>query len=65
MIGCFFPLGKSKETSKEVNKRVAEAEITKAEIDLACQGYVPVSEIGSILYFVIADLKKKQQNHTA
>jgi dynein heavy chain len=49
-------LGESKETSKAVNIRVAEAEVTAIEIDAACKEYTHVATSGSILYFVISDL---------
>lgn len=51
-------LGKSKMTSNEVNQRVVVAEKTKMEIDEACQLYISVSEVGTLLYFVIADLAR-------
>lgn len=49
-------LAESKETSKAVNIRVAEAEVTAKEIEEACAEYTQVATAGSILYFVIADL---------
>jgi dynein heavy chain len=49
-------LAESKETSKAVNVRVAEAEITAVEIDAACKEYTHVATSGSLLYFVICDL---------
>jgi len=49
-------LAESKETSKAVNVRVAEAEVTAREIEEACAEYTQVATAGSILYFVIADL---------
>jgi dynein heavy chain len=49
-------LAESKETSTAVNVRVAEAEITAVEIDVACKEYTHVATSGSILYFVISDL---------
>lgn len=49
-------LAESKETSKAVNIRVAEAEVTAVEIEAACKEYTVVATAGSILYFVIADL---------
>jgi dynein heavy chain len=49
-------LGESKDTSKAVNIRVAEAEVTSVEIEAACKEYTHVATSGSILYFVISDL---------
>jgi dynein heavy chain len=49
-------LAESKKTSEAVNKRVQEAEVTANQIDEACKLYTEVATLGSILYFVIADL---------
>jgi len=49
-------LAESKVTSKEINERVAEAEIIEKEIDVTRQGYIPVAFRASLLYFCIADL---------
>jgi len=49
-------LAESKDTSKAVNIRVAEAELTSVEIEAACKEYTHVATSGSILYFVIGDL---------
>jgi len=49
-------LAESKTTSKEINERVAEAEIIEKEIDECRLGYVPVAFRASLLYFCIADL---------
>ncbi|KAF4654403.1 hypothetical protein FOL47_009992, partial [Perkinsus chesapeaki] len=49
-------LQQSKVTAKEIEERVADAEVTKVEIEAACNKYLSVSERGSILYFVVADL---------
>lgn len=49
-------LQKSKTTSTEVNGRVKDAEVVTQEIMVKCARYTPVARIGSILYFVIADL---------
>jgi hypothetical protein len=43
-------------TSSMINKRVAEAEETNANIATAREGYRIVATRGSLLYFVIADL---------
>ncbi|KAA0178391.1 hypothetical protein FNF27_00240 [Cafeteria roenbergensis] len=49
-------LGRSKETSLAIGKRMAEAERTTAEINEARELYRPVAKRGSVLYFVIASL---------
>jgi dynein heavy chain len=49
-------LAASKTTSAAVNAQVAQAETTKQNIDVACEGYRPVATRGSIMYFVIADM---------
>jgi len=49
-------LGRSKETSTAIGKRMAEAERTTAEINAARELYRPVAKRGSVLYFVIASL---------
>lgn len=46
----------SKETSAEINLKVAEAEETEKEIDESREDYRPVAFRGSILYFCIAQL---------
>jgi dynein heavy chain len=49
-------LAESKKTSTEVGIRVKEAEVTSAEINIACVRFTPVATRGAILYFVITDL---------
>ena len=49
-------LQKSKKTSTAVKQRMTEAEQTVEEIKLAREEYRAVASLGSILYFVIADL---------
>eukprot|EP00931_Biecheleriopsis_adriatica_P066335 TRINITY_DN4071_c0_g1_i5.p1 TRINITY_DN4071_c0_g1~~TRINITY_DN4071_c0_g1_i5.p1 ORF type:complete len:3484 (+),score=878.42 TRINITY_DN4071_c0_g1_i5:1149-10454(+) len=49
-------LAESKETSTAVNIRVKAAEEAAVEINKACAEYIPVATVGSILYFVVADL---------
>jgi len=49
-------LAASKTTSKAINERMREAEVTTKEISEARESYRPVATRGSILYFVIADL---------
>lgn len=49
-------LDESKHTSDAIGERVAEAEITEAEINKARETYRKVAVRGSILYFVVADL---------
>jgi dynein heavy chain len=48
----------SKKTSEEVGKQLIIAEDTEKKIDVARQGYRPVSLRASILYFVLNDLGK-------
>lgn len=49
-------LKQSKVTSQAINLQVVKAEETKTKIDAACEGYRPVANRGSILYFVVADM---------
>lgn len=49
-------LDQSKETSVNINERMAEAEETSKVINSTRESYRPVAKRGSILYFVIADL---------
>ena len=49
-------LNNSKLTSGVIKQRVAEAEKTEIEINLAREEYRPVATRGSLIYFVIADL---------
>jgi dynein heavy chain len=49
-------LSESKLTSIAIGERVAEAEVTEAQINEARAKYIPAATRGSILYFVIADL---------
>ena len=49
-------LSESKLTATAIGERVAEAEITEAEINDTRSRYLPVATRGSIIYFVIADL---------
>ena len=49
-------LSESKMTSIAIGERVAEAEVTEAEINDARSRYLPVATRGTIIYFVIADL---------
>lgn len=51
-------LAESKVTSKEINEKVAEAEIITKDIDVTRTGYIPVAERASLLYFCIADLNR-------
>ena len=49
-------LSESKLTSIAIGERVAEAEVTEAQINEARAKYIPAATRGSIIYFVIADL---------
>eukprot|EP01041_Mallomonas_annulata_P001585 gene1585-3062_t len=49
-------LSDSKTTALSIAQRVAEAEITEKEINIARGKYLEVATRGSIIYFVIADL---------
>ncbi|XP_063958044.1 dynein axonemal heavy chain 6-like isoform X2 [Lytechinus pictus] len=49
-------LEKSKKMSGEIQKRVAESEITQKKIEQARKKYLPVATRGAVLYFVLADL---------
>ncbi|KAJ3415371.1 Dynein heavy chain 6, axonemal, partial [Chytridiales sp. JEL 0842] len=49
-------LNQSKVTSAAIKERVALAEATEKEINIAREKYRPVAIRGSVLYFVIADL---------
>lgn len=49
-------LADSKVVAVQISERVAEAEVTEAEINEARSRYLCVSTRGSIIYFVIADL---------
>ncbi|KAI8818687.1 dynein heavy chain and region D6 of dynein motor-domain-containing protein [Fimicolochytrium jonesii] len=49
-------LNQSKVTSAAIKERVAQAEVTEKEINIAREKYRPVAIRGSVLYFVIADL---------
>lgn len=49
-------LAKAKETSVEINAKVAEAEVTEREIDATREKYRPVAFRASILFFCVADL---------
>ncbi|KAJ3032226.1 Dynein heavy chain 6, axonemal [Rhizophlyctis rosea] len=49
-------LNQSKVTSAAIKERVAQAEATEKEINVAREKYRPVAIRGSVLYFVVADL---------
>ena len=49
-------LSEAKNTSKEINIKVAEQAVVEKEIDEARAGYQPVAFRASILYFCVADL---------
>jgi dynein heavy chain len=49
-------LADSKVTSLAIGERVAEAEITEAEINATRSNYLSIATRGAIIYFVIADL---------
>ena len=49
-------LADSKVTSTAIGERVAEAEITEAEINATRSNYLSIATRGAIIYFVIADL---------
>jgi dynein heavy chain len=49
-------LSEAKVTAAAIEKRVAEADITQADIKVTREGYIPVAQRGSIIYFVVADL---------
>ena len=49
-------LDESKVTSKEINERMAQAEIVNKEIGETRAKYTSVAIRGAILYFVIADM---------
>ncbi|CAH8646661.1 unnamed protein product [Heterobilharzia americana] len=49
-------LSSSKILSEEITKKQAVAEVTQLEIDAARNGYRPVAEHGSLLFFCISDL---------
>ena len=49
-------LSESKKTSIEINTKLAEAEVTEAEIDQTRVRYVPVAYRSSLLYFCVSDL---------
>merc|ERR1711968_4051 len=49
-------LANAKVTAKLIDERVAEAEVTQAEISETRLQYVPVAKRGAIIYFVVADL---------
>ena len=49
-------LAKSKVTSDQISKKVAEAEITERSIDATREEYRPVAIRASLLFFCIADL---------
>ena len=49
-------LSESKKTSLEINTKLAEAEVTEAEIDQTRVRYVPVAYRSSLLYFCVSDL---------
>ena len=51
-------LNDSKVMSKEINKRLKEAEETEEKISRARAKYTPVATRGSVIYFVIADLSQ-------
>ena len=46
----------SKVTSKEINERIAEAEVVEKEIIETRNLYTSIAVRGSIIYFVIADM---------
>lgn len=46
----------TKRTAAEIERKVAEAKITSAEIDLAREYYRPASARASLLYFILNDL---------
>nr|CAH8868280.1 unnamed protein product [Trichobilharzia regenti] len=49
-------LSSSKKLSEEITEKQAVAEVTQLEIDAARNGYRPVAEHGSLLFFCISDL---------
>ncbi|KAH8862796.1 Dynein heavy chain 3, axonemal [Schistosoma japonicum] len=49
-------LSSSKQLSEAITKKQAVAEVTQLEIDAARNGYRPVAEHGSLLFFCISDL---------
>eukprot|EP00163_Fabomonas_tropica_P006846 TRINITY_DN1642_c1_g1_i1.p1 TRINITY_DN1642_c1_g1~~TRINITY_DN1642_c1_g1_i1.p1 ORF type:complete len:1696 (+),score=519.30 TRINITY_DN1642_c1_g1_i1:526-5088(+) len=49
-------LAESKKTGDEVEIKVAEAEVTEREVDVARNDYRPVAKRSSVLYFCVADL---------
>jgi dynein heavy chain len=49
-------LAKAKETSEEINIKMAEAEVTEKEIDATRENYRIVAYRGALLFFCIADL---------
>merc|ERR1712054_469053 len=49
-------LANAKVTARLIDERVAEAEVTQAEIKETREGYIPVAKRGAIIYFVVADL---------
>lgn len=49
-------LAKAKETSTEINIKMAEAEVTEKDIDTTREEYRPVAFRGALLFFCIADL---------
>eukprot|EP00698_Gefionella_okellyi_P007692 TRINITY_DN1880_c0_g3_i1.p1 TRINITY_DN1880_c0_g3~~TRINITY_DN1880_c0_g3_i1.p1 ORF type:complete len:4251 (-),score=1210.42 TRINITY_DN1880_c0_g3_i1:76-12828(-) len=49
-------LGKSKQASADIERRVVIAEETEAKINKTRQGYAQMAECGSVLFFCIADL---------
>eukprot|EP00294_Goniomonas_avonlea_P007519 CAMPEP_0114565520 /NCGR_PEP_ID=MMETSP0114-20121206/14353_1 /TAXON_ID=31324 /ORGANISM="Goniomonas sp, Strain m" /LENGTH=1925 /DNA_ID=CAMNT_0001751771 /DNA_START=60 /DNA_END=5835 /DNA_ORIENTATION=- len=51
-------LAQSKETSQEINEKVAEAETTEREIDTTRDKYRPVSVRGSLLFFSVSDMAR-------
>ena len=51
-------LSLSQKTSKEIQEKVKESEITEANIDKTRKEYMPVAKRGAILYFCVQDLMK-------
>ncbi|KAJ1555212.1 Dynein heavy chain 6, axonemal, partial [Nowakowskiella sp. JEL0078] len=51
-------LNQSKITSAAIKERVAQAEQTEKDINIAREKYRPVAIRGSVLYFVVADLSE-------
>eukprot|EP00939_MAST-03C_sp_MAST-3C-sp1_P000013 g13.t1 len=55
-VALIETLAKAKQTSSEIQAKVAEAELTEREIDETREQYRPVAFRGSLLYFCIANL---------